>query len=45
MSLTDYEAQRNEVRILETLNHPNIVVLLDFFEDLDHFYLVFEYCS
>ena len=36
---------RNEVEILKTLDHSNIVKFLDFFEEDDFFYLVTERIS
>lgn len=42
--LEDYyeEAVLNEVKILSKLNHPNIVKVLDFFEQKKHYYVVME---
>ena len=34
-----------EVEIHKTLDHPNIVRLLEFFEDAQHYYFIQEYCS
>lgn len=34
---------RIEVEVLMSLNHPNIVKVLDFFEEEEQFYLVLEY--
>ena len=34
-----------EVEIQKTLDHPNIVRLLEFFEDKNHYYFVQEYCA
>lgn len=34
---------RIEVEVLMSLNHPNIVQALDFFEEDDYFYVVLEY--
>lgn len=44
-SLTVADAQHiaNEIRCLQTLDHPNIVQLVDTFEDATNFYLVMEY--
>jgi serine/threonine protein kinase len=36
---------RNEVSVLQSLNHPNIVGALDFFEEPEHFYFVLEKVS
>lgn len=32
-----------EAQVLSTLNHPNIVAILDFFQEEENFYLVLEY--
>ena len=34
-----------EVEIHKTLDHPNIVRLLEFFEDKNHYYFVQEFCA
>jgi len=34
-----------EVAIMKTLDHPNIIKLFETFEDDDYLYLVLEYCS
>jgi serine/threonine protein kinase len=36
---------RVEVEVLLSLSHPNIVQVLDFFEEADYFYVVLEYIS
>ena len=33
----------NEVKLLKSLDHPNILKLYEFYEDDRHFYLVTEY--
>ena len=35
----------NEICILRTLNHPNIIKLYDLKKTQKHFYLVTEYCN
>jgi serine/threonine protein kinase len=38
--------QLNEIEILKVLNnHPNVIRMLDFFEDAHYFYMVLEYLS
>ncbi len=32
----------NEIKIMEKIDHPNIVKLLDFYEGYDNFYIVME---
>ena len=39
------EEVRNEVKILRTLHHPNIVRVYDLFESEAEIYIVMEYCS
>ena len=35
----------NEVDILRTLDHPNVLKVFEYFEDPRNYYLVMEYCS
>jgi len=35
----------NEARILASMNHPNIVKLLNFFQESDDYYMVMEFCD
>ena len=35
--------QRNEIEVLKMCQHPNIIKMLDVFENLDFFYIVLEY--
>ena len=37
------EMLRSEITSLQTLDHPNIVKLYDFYEDLKYLHLVMEY--
>lgn len=39
------EKMRKEIAIHDSLRHPNIVKLLNFFEDSTHVYMVLEFCS
>ena len=44
--LTDSNRQRSvrrEIRLLQKMNHPNIVKIYEAFETDDHVYLVMEY--
>ena len=43
--IEDVDRFRQEVDIMKSLDHPNIVRLFETFEDLTDFYLVMEYCS
>ncbi|KAL8269986.1 hypothetical protein Esti_006086 [Eimeria stiedai] len=43
--IEDVERFRQEIDIMKSLDHPNIVRLFETFEDLTDFYLVMEYCS
>lgn len=45
MDKEDVEAIFQEVRVLESLNHPNIVHLFEFFEEPSHYYMVMEVIS
>lgn len=36
---------RTEIKILQNLDHPNIIKLFEFFEDEDCIYLIMEVCS
>jgi calcium-dependent protein kinase len=39
------KALKTEVRILQSLDHPNIVKLYEFFEDKKRYYIVTEICK
>ncbi|KAL8424563.1 hypothetical protein Efla_005669 [Eimeria flavescens] len=43
--IEDVDRFRQEIDIMKSLDHPNIVRLFETFEDLTDFYLVMEYCS
>jgi serine/threonine protein kinase len=42
MQVADVELQRREIEILKMCQHPNIIRLLDLFENEDHIYIVME---
>lgn len=42
---SDEQSVRSEVSILQSLKHPNIVEVYDFFEEEEYFYIVLEYIS
>jgi serine/threonine protein kinase len=42
MSEKDCEEVSREISILKELDHPNIVKLVDFYEDKNHYCLVME---
>lgn len=35
--------QKREIQVLKMSQHPNIVHLVDIFENLEHYYIVLEY--
>lgn len=45
MSSQDLELVRTEVEILKICQHPGIIRILDIYENLEHMYIVMEYCS
>ena len=42
MSQQDLELVRQEIEILKMCQHPNIIRMLDVFENIDHIYIVME---
>ena len=45
MKQRDLELVRTEVEILKICQHPNIISLIDTFENVSHLYIIMEYCS
>ena len=45
MSAKDLELQRREIEILKICQHPNIIRLIDLFENESHLFLVIEHLS
>jgi serine/threonine protein kinase len=45
MKEREIQLQRNEIEVLKMCQHPNIVTMLDVFENPDYFYIVLEYLS
>ena len=45
MNTNDVELQRREIEILKMCQHPNIIRLLDIFENEECIYIVMEYLS
>ena len=41
----EVEALKNEVKLLKQINHPNILKLVQSFEDKDNVYVIMEYAS
>lgn len=42
MNEEDQLALENEIEILKTVDHPNIVKLFDIFEDQENYFLIME---
>ena len=42
MKLVEAQQTRREIEVMKMSKHPNVVRLVDFFEDADNFYLVLE---
>jgi serine/threonine protein kinase len=45
MKQMDLELVRTEIEILKICQHPNIIRLYDVFENIDHIYIIMEYCE
>lgn len=45
MSLKELELQKREIEVLKICQHPNVIRLLDVFENPDYIYIVLEHCS
>lgn len=45
MSLKELELQKREIEVLKICQHPNIIRLLDVFENPEYIYIVLEHCS
>jgi serine/threonine protein kinase len=45
MSLKELELQKREIEVLKICQHPNIIRLIDVFENPEYIYIVLEYCS
>ena len=45
MTTQDLELVRTEMEILKVCQHPNIIRLYDVFENIEHIYIIMEYCS
>lgn len=43
--IKNWERFAQEVKILQTLDHPNIIKLYEYFEDAKNVYLITELCS
>ena len=44
MTTQDMELQKREIEILKICQHPNIIRLLDVFENQDYIYIVMQNC-
>ncbi len=45
MSNQDLELVRTEIEILKICQHPNIITLYDIFENIEHIYIIMEFCG
>lgn len=45
VSREDQIAFKNEVEILRNIDHPNVIKILEFFEEERHFHIVTELCT
>lgn len=43
--ITDPKTFQNEINIMRTLDHPNVIKLYEIFDDSQFVYLVMEYCE
>ncbi len=43
MKALELELQKREIEVLKVCHHPNIIKLLDVFENPEHIYIVIEY--
>ncbi len=43
MKAIEVYQQRREIEVLKMCQHPNIIKLLDLFENSDYYYIVLEY--
>ena len=41
----NHKSFKTELSIAIKLDHPNIIRIEEFYEDLDYFYIVMEYCE
>mmetsp|Transcript_3532 Transcript_3532/g.2566 ORF Transcript_3532/g.2566 Transcript_3532/m.2566 type:complete len:143 (-) Transcript_3532:6-434(-) len=45
MNLKELELQKREIEVLKICQHPNVIRLLDVFENPEYIYIVLEYCA
>jgi serine/threonine protein kinase len=45
MSLKELELQKREIEVLKICQHPNVIRMLDVFENPEYIYIVLEYCA
>ena len=43
MSHIEVFQQRREIEVLKMCQHPNIITLIDLFENVDYYFIVLEY--
>ena len=40
-----FRSIQTEIDTLKALDHPNIMKIFEFYQDVDNYYLITEYCS
>lgn len=45
MSIKELELQKREIEVLKICQHPNVIRLLDVFENPEYIFIVLEYCA
>lgn len=45
MSHIEVFQQRREIEVLKMCQHPNIINLIDIFENMDYYFIVLEYMA
>ena len=45
MPIQELELQKREIEVLKICQHPNLIKLIDTFENNDNFFIILEYLS